>query len=68
MEVKYMNDDFLKTIQAVQSTGQAPINQNQNTKETDSSSRLITESQQPTAKVYRYTRGVKESNAEKNDD
>ena len=63
-----MNDDFLKTIQVVQSTGQAPINQNQNTKETISSSKLITESQKPTAKIYRYTLDEKESSTEKNDD
>ena len=63
-----MNDDFLKTIQVVQSTGQAPVNQNQNTKETVSSSKLITESQQATAKIYRYTLEEKDSNTEKNND
>lgn len=49
-----MSDDFLKTIKAIQSTGQAPANQNQTTNETVPSSKLIAEAQPSTAKMNRF--------------
>ena len=49
-----MSDEFLKTIKVVQSTGQAPTSSNQVTNDSATSAKLITESQQPTAKTYRF--------------
>ncbi len=63
-----MSDEFLKTIQTIQATGQAPVNQTQTTKDSTSSAKLITESKQPTNKTYRFVMDAKTVNTKNNKD
>lgn len=60
-----MNDDFLKIVKAVQSTGQANDSQTSNVQTPVATSKTITESLDSTAKICHY--GKDTSNETKRD-
>lgn len=60
-----MRDDFLKTVKSVQSTGQAPITNNQTSKEIVGKVRVITENAQINEKIYRFATDEKDADTKK---
>lgn len=62
-----MTDDFLKIVQSVQNTGQAPISMENMNVDTPTS-KIVTEGANTSSATYRFVRDAQSDNNSKNSD